>query len=332
MSEYRLRCIGLSAWAIVALIAFPSSVVFGQSVSCTTVTRAHSTICTATGGTHYKNWQFEGVDGSIVSRGTTVDSPTWIGLAVQSGGLSVDITTASGVTTVYGTLSVTPRTLTPFLLTPATPANQSPGYTCTASGLSPVVLSLPSPPTNSGTGDNVLGKYCNIDGFSYGINSVADTGPNGGYLYVASVTSQTQFHWVYSNDLANTSSAFYVAQCGNYNAQTNASGYIAGAQLAANTIHHESGTTTSHYAEWVASLANVTVNPGSRLEGIAQVDSMAAFQSYVSATVASNISTNNSQTITEPCSNGYGVSDDASCKFDGFVNFANGSGQYATCK
>ena len=313
---------------LVSLVWLGSASTQAQSVSCITVTRGQKTTCTATGGTHYKNWQFEG-RGNLISRGATVDSSTWAGIAADDGGVAVDVTTASGVKTVYGSLSVLPRSPSAFMLAKAAPMQQAVGYTCISGTQQAVVLSLPSPPTNSGTGDNVLGKYCDIDSFGYTFNRVLDGGPNNGYRFSASVTSQTQYFWVESPDLVNTSSAFYKAQCGNYNATSNPSGYISGPLLAANTINHESGVKGSHYAEWLAALADPRQNPGGNLEQLALAGSDTQYQKFVADETAPNINTINSSTMTEPCM--YGVSDDASCTFGGFVNFANGSGQYATC-
>jgi hypothetical protein len=73
---------------------------------------------------------------------------------------------------------------------------------------------------------------------------VSDNGPNNGYSYVVSITGvkgplTTGYFYIISPDLQNTSSAFYQAQCGNYNAQTAPNLFISGANLLADATRHE---------------------------------------------------------------------------------------------
>lgn len=302
-----------------------TSPLLSQSVSCTTVQRTQTTTCTASGGTNYTNWTFIGANGGTVTRTPSTDSPTWSGVAVQSGQVSVTVTTANGAKVVHGFLIVSSRPVANFSLT-ATPAMQkSPGYLCSTDSN----LDLPSPPTTSGSGEGVLGKYCELDGYSYPI-SVVSGGPNDGYAFLPSFTSDTHFYWAYSSDLADTSSRFYKAQCGNYNATSNPSGYISGSQLALNTINHESGATKSHYSQWISALNNSAINPGTRLEAFAeQVSNQQQFQQDLNNAIAPNLSTLSSTTTAEPCTQG--VSDDSTCTFRGFVNYMDGNGNYASC-
>jgi hypothetical protein len=304
-----------------------------QSVTCTSVVRGNSMTCTASGGAHYRNWLFFGSDGTGVSRGAAIDSPSWTGQVVQNGKVSVDVYSSQGAShTVYSPVVVIARPLNKFSIVAVTPDNQAPGYVCVNSAGQTVTLNLPSPPGASLTGDSVLGKFCQIPGFTYSIEQVADTGPNAGYAYVLSVTSQTQFHWVYSNDLQQTSSAFYQAQCGNYNAQSNPNGYMSGLQLVANTINHESGNVTGHYGNWLKALQDPTQNPGSVLEGVATVTSSSAdFQSYASEQTAASIAALTTSTTNEPCGPNKGVNYDASCTFIGNVNFMDSTGHYTSC-
>jgi hypothetical protein len=132
-------------------------------------------------------------------------------------------------------------------------------------------LSIPSPPTSTyienGGQTGAWGNFCAIVNFSFNANIVNDGGPNNGFKYVSSVSPTNSgvaggYFYVISPDLQNASSTFSLAQCGNYNAQSNPKGYITQANLLANTIRHESGSVASHYANYVAAIGNSSDNPG----------------------------------------------------------------------
>ena len=121
-----------------------------QSVSCNSPARTKTITCTAIGGAHYRNWNFYGDDSHGVSRGASIDAPTWSGEVVQSGHISVDLYSASGgVTTVFAPVTVLVRPLSSFMLKAVNPDNEQPGYTCTSRQGTTLTLSLPSPPTAS---------------------------------------------------------------------------------------------------------------------------------------------------------------------------------------
>jgi hypothetical protein len=225
---------------------------------------------------------------------------------------------------VTALLQVGPRS--GFVATPSAAKLEIPGYSCKSStGTVTTVLTVPSPPTAQ---NNEIGHYCNIDEYGFVSAAVTDQGPNAGYQFVASATSLPQFHWTYTPDLMNTASAFYVAQCGNYNATAN-TGFISGIQLAANTVNHESGTTNGHYGEWVAAYQAPVTNTSTVLEGFALSATQAVFLSYVNQEMSPVLSTISSEVSTEPC-NGY-VTNDKNCKYDGPVNYMNSGGTYASC-
>ena len=298
-----------------------------QAVSCASVTRGNKTTCTATGGAHYTAWQFLGADGNVVTR-SAIDSSTWSGSAVISGGVQVVVTTSAGTqTTVQGTLVVNPRS--GFTSSPTSAALETNGYTCKDStGKALETLTVPSPPTPQNT---EIGEFCNVDQWSETPAQISDSGPNNGYFYVKAVTVLPQFHWTYTPDLVNTSSAFYKAQCGNFNASAN-TGYISGAQLKSNAIGHESGLVNGHYGEWNAAYQQAVTNPGTELEGYAQLSgSSANFNSYVGNEMQAVTGTIHSEVTTEPCSGLVTNDPTQSCKNDGPVNYAN-AGVYASCQ
>jgi len=83
---------------------------------------------------------------------------------------------------------------------------------------------------------------------------------------------------VISPDLQNTSSAFYKAQCGNYNATTHPNGFISGSNLLTNTNRHESGTIQSHYENYVTAQNNPSNNLGTvaeKMTGLASAQTLA---------------------------------------------------------
>jgi hypothetical protein len=188
------------------------------------------------------------------------------------------------------------------------PTQQSNGYDCGGGE----VLWLPSPPSNSG---DAVGKFCLVQNYSYTPDTV-NGGPNAGWQYMLSLSGGgTSYNYVISPDLLNSGSAFYQAQCGNYNAQTTPNGFISGANLLANTTRHESGTIQSHYQNYVVVQSGsnnlgtkgeaLVAPPGADFGQQAQTALQGAWQSILSATQV------------EPC----GVMYNGSCTFQGYINF-----------
>ena len=90
-----------------------------------------------------------------------------------------------------------------------------------------------------------------------------------------------------SPDLQDTSSAFYKAQCGNYNAQTKPNGFISGANLLTNTTRHESGTVQSHYENYVVDQNNSANNLGTVAESVTGLESAQALANKQNRSMAS---------------------------------------------
>src|SRR5208283_4064977 len=80
------------------------------------------------------------------------------------------------------------------------------------------------------------------------------------------MSTEPAYYYVISPDLQNSSSTFSLAQCANYNAQTNPNGFISQPNLLANTQRHESGSVASHYAQYVAAVNVSSNNPGTVAE------------------------------------------------------------------
>lgn len=181
---------------------------------------------------------------------------------------------------------------------------------------------MPSPPAQSG---DAVGKFCLNQSFSFNTSSINDNGPNEGFSYVTSVsssssdgTSTTKYFYVISPDLQNTSSAFYQAQCGNYNATSNPNGFISGPNLLTDTTRHESGVVQSHYENYVVAQNNPSSNLGAVAEGMTGLESAQTLANNVSSTLNQNLQTILSASQVEPCS----VQQDATCNFQGYINFS----------
>jgi hypothetical protein len=169
---------------------------------------------------------------------------------------------------------------------------------------------------------DAVGAFCLAQYFSLNTAAVGDGGPNNGYSYVTSISSSsgsstTSYFYVISPDLENSSSTFYKAQCGNYNSQTNPNGFISGANLLTDTTRHESGIVQSHYENYVVVQNTSTNNLGTVAEHMTGLESGQALATSVTSALNQNVQTITSATQVEPCS----VQQDASCNFQGFINF-----------
>jgi hypothetical protein len=236
---------------------------------------------------------------------------------VTSGTVSVN---AAGIPL---SANITVNNRTNFAFTAVQPTKNGNPYTC-ISGSTQVVLSVNNPPQNAGSNFDYIGKYCDIEDYSYNFATISDNGPNNGYSYMTSATNDASFHWIMAQDAENPSSTFYRAQCGNYNSSTNA-GFISGAQLQTNTTRHESGTTQGHYGNYVVTQNNSNNNVGTGLETAVNLSSGTTFQNWVSSYVAPRITAlHNGTQSPEP----YDVNHDQNGVNDGPINFA----PYAACQ
>ena len=117
--------------------------------------------------------------------------------------------------------------------------------------------------------------------------------------------------------MVNTSSAFYKAQCGNYNA-TAKTGFISGVNLLSDATRHESGTVQSHYENYVVAQNNPANNLGTVAESTTGLESAQTLANSLTTTLTGEKNTILSATQVQPC----GVQYDASCNFQGCINFS----------
>lgn len=302
----------------------PSPVTRGGTVTCA--------VANAPTGATFSNWKFVDSNNNTVT--STQTSSSWAGTAVTGGTVSVQIS-ASGSNPVTPTASITVnnRSGSNWKFSPASATSENNGFNCPPSG---PTLTIPSPPTASfsedGTVTGDLGMYCNTDGSSFNTSTVNDGGPNNGYKYVTSISQGSSnqpwaYYYVISPDLQNSSSAFSVAQCGNYNAQTNTNGFISQPNLLSNTVRHESGTTASHYAQYSAAVNASANNPGTVAEQQIGAPGLTTTQFVNNVTTAVNSASSNIDLATktpEPPGPNY----DANDTFQGYTNFY----PYAVCQ
>jgi len=281
------------------------------SCSPASLTRAQTTTCTVTasGTATYSGWKFTDGTNTVSS---TNSSSSWSGAIVTSGTVSVNVSVqGSAGVPLSASLTVSPRSGFAFsAVSPQQESDPFSGNGCT--------ISVPSPPTSSG---DAVGKFCLAQRFTVQTSAQISSGPNTGYSYVTSISNSdgngpTAYYWTMSPDLQNTASTFYQAQCGNYS-QTNPNGFISGANLNANTVRHESGTIQSHYGNYVAAQNIPTNNLGTVAESIVGLTDPTTLANNATSTLNGKQNTITTATQVEPCD----VTHNASCVFQGFINF-----------
>jgi hypothetical protein len=274
----------------------------------------------------YSGWKFTDGTNTVSPTNSTA---TWSGTIVTSGTVSVNVAVSGSATVpLSAPLTVNPRPGFAFsAVSPAQVSNNT--YNCPKGG----IINLPSPPFNGGK----LGEFCVNQQLFINPAQISDNGPNKGYWYVSSALNAaqanggtpTQFVYVIGPDLQNSQSAFSLAQCGNYNAQTNPSGFISWTNLFNNTVRHESGTVQSHYVNYVAAQSIPTNNVGTTVEAITGAPGITsqAFTSSAFSTAGSKATVISNAAEVEPC-NSPNVNLNATCTFNGAINFA----PFASCK
>ena len=138
--------------------------------------------------------------------------------------------------------------------------------------------------------------------------------------------STWDFQYEINPDLKNTGSTFYVAQCGNYNASTNPTGFISGSNLLTQTNRHEwNSSTQSHYAFYSNSLNSSSNNPGDFLEQqiAAPGTNLSTWSSNSTSGINSRLGTANSDALRQP----YPVNSSETNVFLGKINYA----PYTSC-
>ena len=262
------------------------------------------------------DWAFSGANLTTISRSTNVNGKTWSGAIVAPGSASVRVVQNGQTYDLTAPVAVTPRNWTWTPVTQTRVFNNS-------------IEVLPSPPfLGSKLGVSQLEQRFTFSPATI----VSDQGPNHGVRYTTSISNvssagSTRFRYELSTDLMSNNSAFYKAQCGNYNAQTG-TGFIRGTVLRTNIQEHEFGTVLGHYQQYSAALLVPADNIGQIAESRAtNMDlSDAEFNQNLLNALNSAASRVDQATTFEAC-NRFGEYD-TSCAYRGKVNFS----PYASCK
>jgi hypothetical protein len=300
-----------NAVKVLRLSCTPTSVTRGSSISCAV---------TAPTGSTFSSWKFtDNNSNQVVRSGSGSTSSSWSGVMVTGGTIQVDVTPSGASSATTLTASVTVNNRTNFAFTAASVgAKETNPYTCVAQ-VGSVTISVNDTPQAGSSGNDFIGMYCDIEDSAFNGATIGTGGPNAGYSYVTSPINQASFHWIIAGDADNPSSAFYNAQCGNWNGST---GFISGAHLRANTINHESGTVRGHYGQYVAAQNNAANNVGVGYESIVVFGDLTALQNAVtnSNDLIRRIGAIEQATANE--STLFDVNHDASGVYDGPINFS----------
>jgi hypothetical protein len=294
------------------------------TMSCPSAVRGANVTCTISGAraTNVASWSFVG-GGSGNVPPASVQGPkgalTWTGIAVASGTVSANVV---GVTNpVTAAMTVTPRSWT---TKPATPAEVANG----------TFYALPVPPVPP---PGPLGySQANI-AYTAGQNqytTLPATGPNGGFTYFATPFAFSTFSYLYeiSPDLENQNSAFSQHQCGNYDSQSNPSGFISWVNLLAGDRRHEyNSTTQSHYAFYSTSLATNNFGNFVETQVAAPGTDLTGWATTVGNTLSGYITQISLDAFGTPGNpvEPYQVNYSETGVFEGFVNYAQPN--YAAC-
>jgi hypothetical protein len=304
----------------VRIIAAPPSLTLSSSP----VVRGDSDTFTVQGapGATYSSWAFVTSTVGAVARTVNTGSATWTGTIVSSGTGSVHVVV---IVNYWGNTSNTytydlsaPLTVTPrsWPWSPLSPSKVPNG----------TFRSLPVPPVPGGA----LGASRLDLAYTFHDVQLSDNGPNHGLWYVLDfdAVSGSNYRYEISPDLEDTSSQFYTAQCGNYNALTD-TGYISGATLLSNTQQHEYGTALGHYQQYLSAFTDPANNMPALAE--AKIAGAATDEATFGATVkvdedAALTRITSAMEAETACNTD--VRMDTGCVFRGYINFS----PYQSCQ
>lgn len=226
----------------------------------TRVSQATFTVAGVTGWT-LSNWTFDSTSYGTVTRTVNTGATTWSGVIVAEGIGKVTVSRGGSSTTIQAPLlQVTPRS--GWAWTAKQPSKETWPFT-TPNGS---VLNPSNPPTTTSPAVGWFGLDLNNSGGSTA--AISDNGPNHQFKYFSSPIDDsaegrpTGFYWVLPPDLENTSSEFYLRQCGDYNPATQTGVFISGANLLVQAARHEAGASQSHYANYVTAQNATATNLG----------------------------------------------------------------------
>jgi hypothetical protein len=261
------------------------------------------------------SWSFSGAGLTPITRGTGANSTTWSGVVVAPGTASVRVVQNGETFNLSEPVVVTPRNWSWVAVAPTEVPNGT-------------FETLPVPPVPLGR----LGAAQLEIGYTFDYDTVADQGPNKGVRYVTAIrntwsTGVTRFRYQLSPDLMANNSAFYKAQCGNYNAQTG-TGFIRGSTLRSNTQEHEFGNVLGHYQQYGAALQVPTDNLGRVAESrTSNTDPTGDdFAAVLKADLDEAGTRVKTAMMFEACN--AMLERDTTCTFRGYINYA----PYATCR
>jgi hypothetical protein len=290
------------------------------TVSPETVTRGEVATFRVVGapGGAISQWRFTGDNvGGPISRATQTNAVTWQGVVADPGVGSVGVIIAGQAYTPTKRVNVQARSTFMLAAVGATEQLQN-GFSCrTSSG--PINVLLPVPPTSAA---HALGRYClELEALATP-GRINDDGPNQDVRFVIRVdnTNNTKYRWIINPDLRNTNCQFYINQDGSYDEVGNPLGFISGANLKSNAERHESGGSASHYAQYIAAMADPSKNPGAGVEAlVARGVTEAFFMDGVNAAMSTRNSAVEAATNSpEPP----GAQHTAGGQFPGYVNYA----------
>ncbi len=281
------------------------------------VTRGESatfTIRNLADGATISNWRFEAAQGTV-TRSSNTSSEDWSGTIVAPGTVRVTVVQGGRTFNLSRRIEVTARE--GFAFTAVEPVKKNNGFS--------QVLTVSNPPTSS---NPAIGFFEIRPAFQFFIQ-IVNSGPNKGFKFVTRVNNffedvKTTFFWVISEAAETPTSEFYLKQCGDYDKDTNPMGFISGAQLRANTIHHESADAmNSHYFQYRTAQDDSANNLGTVAEAqvAAPSTSQMKFINGLQALLTEKSDRIVAATVVEPCG-GFVTRDGANnCTFNGFVNF-----------
>ncbi len=278
----------------------PSSVTRGGS--------ATFTIQNTNASTQISGWKFSSSLGTV-NRTSGTSSTSWSGEMAAGGTVSVTVVQGGNSYPLSKSVAVNPRS--GFAFNAVNPQKA-------ANGSRPA-LTVQDPPPTSGS---KIGANCLDQTEGYNYRQIGG-GPNDSFKYLTSASDLTDYLWVISPSADNPDSPFYKAQCGNYDAQTG-TGYISGAQLQTNTIHHESANfVNSHYYNYRIAQDDPQKNVGIAMETFVRGPStdLNTFMDNLSDFLASKRQVILDAKDVEPCGGFVNRNHSGNCEMLGSINF-----------
>jgi hypothetical protein len=254
------------------------------------------------------NWVYTTLSLGPVTRDPDIHSTVWTGVIVTGGTGRVHVVVSGIGYDLSRDLAVSPRNwaVSPVSATPV------PNGT---------FIALRDPPLSD---SDAQGESKLTMQFDFDPETVSDPGPNDGLKYTVNfVETVHDFEWEITPAIENALSAYYGAQCGNYNKDTNPTGFISAAVLRNNIIEHESGVTLGHYAQYQAAiLSDPTHNPGTLAE--LQVGAVSTDESSFWALAMTAVNARRDAILTAMSSEAAcnsSIKYDTSCTFRGAINY-----------